>query len=940
VRSPVDPSGDQGPVASTTVRWVLIVVLLALLGPIVALVSPAGVASAAPVPAGEPTVPGPSGSPADPAAVVNPMVTVRNRDADGKQVLRFDTTGAAIDAHDGSVQQFTYQGKTRYYWYGTQEDCGLGWLRTKYAGGSNPTPWCGFGSYASDDLTTWTYQGTIASGKDPQWQNICGWLSCWRPKVVYNPNTGQYVAWANTILGPSGYSAWTSPSPTGPWTFRGHPTVFTNAGSVSGYYPANQDESLFVDDSGVGYAVIIDAVTYRPVVERLTDDFLNSTLQVAPLPVTGVEAPTMFRRGGRYYMFVGTPNRGYASTGTSYLWATDPLGPWTSGGLLSNDSFGGQGTHAARWNTTDGRTIYVFESDLWHHRDLPSPFGYPNQGLAGFNLSPITWAVDGVTPVLAPATQWDEKLRFVDTAQSDQLLAGSAYHSPNPGPWYYSCDVRSGVRRSFTFRAPASGVLTDLKVNVARSEYPNDNAYLDLTAGANVGGAIALSTGVIPASGPGWTARPYTWRPDVTVTAGATYTVTLRSGNTASDYSCFGFVYQAGSSPMGAAGLSVAGGSWTATDETVKFDLAIKASVPKGPTVVAVPTRLTDTSVQAGYDTVVKVAGVGGAPLTGVIGAWVNVTVDHPAAAGALAAYPSDGTTTVANAFPYRTGDVRAYAALVRVGDDGAIRVSSSANARIVVDLTGWVMDDTSSGAPARLSVLPTAQRALDTRVSHNAPGPGGTVDVLIGGASVPAGAAAALVNLTGVAPTSPTYLALFPSDSAWNGTSNLNLVANEVARSNRVLVRLSPDGHLRILNQSGVTDIVIDVVGYVTATGGSTGKVAPLDPAAAPAVTAFPANPQTYSVAVGGLQAAGGTGPQGSAILSAFERSAAHAGFLVVYPTADARPPTSDLNYPAGVGITTMNLTVTRLGGTTTVQVATNTNDGTTSLAVTGYVT
>ena len=874
------------------------------------------------------------------AAAVNPVVTIRNRDADGKQVLRFDTAGAAVDAHDGSVQQFTYQGRTRYYWYGTQEDCGLGWLRTAYIQKTNPTPWCGFGAYSSDDLTTWTYEGTIASGSDPQWQNICGWLSCWRPKVVYNPHTGQYVAWANTIVGPSGYSAWTSPSPAGPWTFRGHPHVATNGADVSRFYPANQDESLFVDDDGVGYAVITDAVTYRPVIERLTPDFLDSTQITSPLPVTGVESPTMFRRGGRYYVFVGSPNRGYAATGTSYLWATDPLGVWTWGGEISADSFGGQVTHATHWTTTDGRVVYVFESDLWHHREFPTPFGYPNQGLAGFNISPITWAPDGVTPVLAPAPQWSENLRFVDTGRTDQLLPGSDYHSPNVGPWYYGCDVRNGTRRSFTFQAPAGGVLTDLKVNVARSEYPNDQATLDLTAGANVAFAPVLARGVIPASGPGWTARPYTWRPDVAVTAGATYTVTFSSANTASDYSCYGFVYRAGSSTMGAANVSVGGGPWTATGESVKFDLAIRPAVPKGPTVVATPTRLTDTSVEAGYDTVVKVAGAPGVPATGVIGAWVNVTVDHPEAAGQLAAYPGDGTTTAANTFAYRAGDVRAYAALVRVGSDGTIRVSSSANARVVVDLTGWVMDDTVSASPSRLSVLPTAARALDTRVTHNPVGPNTTLDVTLGGTVVPVGATAALVNLTGVAPSSATFLALFPAGTAWDGTSTMNLLAHEVARSNRALVPLSPDGRLRILNHAGVTDVVIDVVGYVTASGGFSGKVVPLDPAVSTTATPPPANPQTFSVAVGGLPGAGGAGGSGAAIMSVSERSAAHAGYLVVYPTGTDQPPTSDLNYPAGSGISTTNLTITPLFGVATVQVATNTNDGTVGVAVTGYVT
>ena len=109
--------------------------------------------------------------------------------------------------------------------------------------------------------------------------------------------------------------------------------------------------------------------------------------------------------------------------------------------------------------------------------------------------------------------------------------------------------------------------------------------------------------------------------------------------------------------------------------------------------------------------------------------------------------------------------------------------------------------------------------------------GAGGTIDVAIGGVSVPAGASAVLVNLTGVAPTSDTYVAAFPAGSVWDGTSSFNLVAHEVARSNRALISLSPDGRLELLNQAGVTDLIVDVVGYVMATGGSVGEVAPIDP-------------------------------------------------------------------------------------------------------------
>ena len=634
-------------------------------------------------------------------------MTVTNFDTAGHPMMRFDTNGSAVDAHDGEIQQFTYQGVTRYYWYGTEDDCGLGWGLTAISGNKNPTPWCGYAVYSSDDLNTWTREGTIASDADPAIAATCNWNSCWRPHVVFDPNTDLYVAWGNTEQAPSGYSAWTSPSPAGPWTFRGNPAVRTNAGAIGPYYPANGDEALFVDDDGTGYVVITDggAGGYSPVVERLTPDFLNSTGATSSEPITGAESPSMFKHGGRYYTFVSKPNAGFSTTGTGYLWATDPLGPWTWGGFISPDSFGGQPTFSGTWRTTDGRSINVYQSDLWYQ---PGTLAR-NQGLAGFDLSPITWAPDGTTPVLTRTPAWTENLRFADTGATDHLLPSSAFHAPDAGNWYVSCDVRSGSERSFTFVAPSTGVLTDLKVAVARNGYPNDSGHLDLTAGSNAPGAPVLATTTIPASGPGWSARAYTWHPDVGITSGATYTVTLHSANSAAQ-SCYGLTAVTGATTMGAAYRATSSaGPWTATGETIKFDLAIRPTVPRGATVVSGPTRLADTQVEAGYTTSVQIEGVGNVPAAGVIGAWVNVTVAGPDADGALVAYPGDGPTSGASTFPYRAGQVRAYAAVVGVGGDGTIRISSSANARVIVDLFGWVTDDTLDSANGRLQVMPAA---------------------------------------------------------------------------------------------------------------------------------------------------------------------------------------------------------------------------------------
>lgn len=76
--------------------------------------------------------------------------TVTNFDAQGNQVVRFDTRGDAVDAHDGEIALF---GGT-YYLYGTSYDCGFAWQATS-------SPFCGFKVYTSPDLVHWTDRGRL-----------------------------------------------------------------------------------------------------------------------------------------------------------------------------------------------------------------------------------------------------------------------------------------------------------------------------------------------------------------------------------------------------------------------------------------------------------------------------------------------------------------------------------------------------------------------------------------------------------------------------------------------------------------------------------------------------------------------------------------------------------------------------------------------------------
>jgi hypothetical protein len=255
-------------------------------------------------------------APAASAAPLTPAVV--NGDERGA-TIRFDADGDAIDAHDGEIQRFG----DRYYLYGTSYGCGYEWQRPG-------SPFCGFRSYSSPDLVHWTDEDALFdAGAASPWQDRCDGRTygCYRPHVSFNPRTGRYVLWINSYDVGQGYHVFEATSPSGPFVEREVPRLAVNAGIPPGVN--NGDHDLFADEDGTGYLAYTD---WRRggdiVVERLDDDWLSGTGEHVRLGITATEAPSMFRRGDRYYITLSDPNCGYCTTGTSYFTAEAPLGPW------------------------------------------------------------------------------------------------------------------------------------------------------------------------------------------------------------------------------------------------------------------------------------------------------------------------------------------------------------------------------------------------------------------------------------------------------------------------------------------------------------------------------------------------------------------------------------------------------------------------------------
>jgi hypothetical protein len=223
----------------------------------------------------------------------------------------------------------------------------------------------------------------------------------------------------------------------------------------------------------------------------------------------------------------------------------------------------------------------------------------------------------------------------------------------------------------------------------------------------------------------------------------------------------------------------------------------------------------------------VKVANINAIPV-GATAAVFNVTVVNPQAAGFLTVFPQGSTKPFVSNLDYTAGLVTANRVIVPLSTSGAtpgyISVYSSAGADVVVDVSGYYTAATGTGSQFSAEGAPV--RICDTRSGNpsNLSGSAaqcngtpliGTGTVHVSGlAGVPSGAKAVVINLTGVFPTAPTFLTVFPNLPPSPLVSDLDQVPGDVG-ANLAVATLSPSGTIEILNDTGSIDVIVDVLGW-----------------------------------------------------------------------------------------------------------------------------
>lgn len=449
-----------------------------------------------------------------PVAALTPLV---NFDAAGNRLTRFDVNGNAIDAHGGEIRYFD----GAYYWYGEHYACGFQWI-------TPGTPFCGFRVYSSPDLVHWTDHGSPFA-LNSQWEAWCDGRTngCFRPHVAYNPNTKRYVLWFNSYDADGGYWMFESSSPVGPFEHRGNPRL------AIGVRPNRGDANLFVDTDGRGYLAYTHWLPGGDIIiEELERDFLNGSGRHVVLGLTKVEAPALFRRGDRYYLTVSDPNCGYCTTGTSYLTATSPLGPWSGRRKISTNSCGGQPSHVAELPAAGGGSWYMYMSDLWNAGEL-------NQATADQYWAPL--AFDAAGEIL-PLRCEPAPLAPVRRATASPPVESSTR-------FRLTCDIGNDagrVQRELRFTPTAGGRLRALSLNLyqrgARNapERGSPDAPLVIEVRAMGSDSVRARVEVAPMQ-VAWSAQQLSIPLDVPVLAGERYALRLQS---AASRGCYGLAYR------------------------------------------------------------------------------------------------------------------------------------------------------------------------------------------------------------------------------------------------------------------------------------------------------------------------------------------------------------------------------------------------------------
>lgn len=229
----------------------------------------------------------------------------------------------------------------------------------------------------------------------------------------------------------------------------------------------------------------------------------------------------------------------------------------------------------------------------------------------------------------------------------------------------------------------------------------------------------------------------------------------------------------------------------------------------------------------------------------------------------------------------------------------------------IGISLGAMTSGVTTGAAGTGSSYVPLSPyRLLDTRLTADPLGPGGSQNLTVTSVdSVPAAATAVVLNVTVTGSSKASYVTVYPAGETTPNVSNLNFTAGETV-ANLAVVQVGASGQVTIFNSVGTVQVIVDLEGYFElASGASSGSYAALPPARITDTRAGSGEPNsghpltqegTLNVQVDGVGGVPSTGVSAVA-LNVTVTDPTLASYLTAFPTGIAPPLASNLNWWAG---------------------------------------
>jgi RHS repeat-associated protein len=274
--------------------------------------------------------------------------------------------------------------------------------------------------------------------------------------------------------------------------------------------------------------------------------------------------------------------------------------------------------------------------------------------------------------------------------------------------------------------------------------------------------------------------------------------------------------------------------SWRATGVVAPVGVKVTVDVvgwfrsavgfPSGEFTPVVPTRLTEQQLAGGSTIQVPVRGLAGVPAAGVSAVAVNLSALSPGQVGKLTAWAStDSKPTLWNV-SFQAGVSYTNLAIVKVGSDGKIKLATTGDTTVAVDVVGWFGVAYGEGSQF---VASSGSRLVDTTTASGVCTPGcarlgageGFEVQVTGQAGIPAaGVSVVAVSVTALNPAGSGTLTVWPAGQPQPGVPNVVFSAGRSV-TDTVLVAVDESGRVSVAVAGAASDVVIDVSGWYVPT-------------------------------------------------------------------------------------------------------------------------